>query len=209
MFPDSTQSYMVRLYTRENGLTRLHGKCSDHAYHLIGMLELRKWRYDPAREPGLPKDGAVPRPTRSLQRRIVMNKKFAIAWLVIFVAWFFGSYLVHGVLLHDDYAKLPNLFRPEADAQQYFPLMILAHVIMAGAFAWVYSRGIEAKPWLGQGLRFGLVIALLAVVPTYTIYYVVQPMPGILVVKQIVFDGVLLLVLGAVAAFLYRNEKRA
>jgi len=138
-----------------------------------------------------------------------MNKKFAIAWLSIFVVWILGSFVVHGVLLHDDYAKLPNLFRPEADAQQYFPLMILAHVIMAGAFAWIYARGVEAKPWLGQGIRFGLVIALLTVVPTYTIYYVVQPMPGMSVVKQMVFDGALLLVLGAVAAFLYRNAKPA
>ena len=138
-----------------------------------------------------------------------MNKKFAIAWLSIFVVWMIGSFIVHGVLLHDDYAKLPNLFRPEADAQQYFPLMILAHVVMAGAFVWIYARGVEARPWLGQGIRFGIGIALLTVVPTYTIYYVVQPMPGIHVVKQIVFDGALLLVLGAVVAFLYRNEKRA
>ena len=138
-----------------------------------------------------------------------MNKKFAIAWLVVFVVWMLGSFVVHGTLLHADYGKLPTLFRPEADAGQYFPFMILAHVIMAGAFAWVYSRGVEAKPWLGQGIRFGLVIALLTVVPMYTIYYCVQPMPGILAVKQIVFDGELLLVLGAVAAFLYRNDKRA
>ena len=138
-----------------------------------------------------------------------MNKKFAIAWLVVFVVWMLGSFIVHGTLLHADYSKLPTLFRPEADAGQYFPFMIFAHVIMAGAFAWVYSRGVEAKPWLGQGIRFGLVIALLTVVPMYTIYYCVQPMPGILAVKQIVFDGVLLLVLGAVAAFLYRNDKRA
>ena len=138
-----------------------------------------------------------------------MNKKFAIAWVSIFVVWMFGDFIVHGVLLHADYAALPNLFRPEADAQQYFPLMILAHVIMAGAFVWIYARGVEARPWLGQGIRFGIGIALLTVVPTYTIYYVVQPMPGIHVVKQIVFDGVLLLVLGAVVAFLYRNEKRA
>ena len=72
----------------------------------------------------------------------------------------------------------------------------------------VYSRGVEAKPWLGQGIRFGVVIALLTVVPTYVIYYVVQPMPGMLVVKQIVFDGALLLVLGAVVAYLYRNQQR-
>lgn len=138
-----------------------------------------------------------------------MNKKFALTWLVIFVVWMVGSFVVHGVLLHADYAKLPNLFRAETDAQQYFPLMILAHVLMSGAFVWIYSRGVEAKPWLGQGIRYGCVIALLTVVPGYTIYYVVQPMPGMHVVKQIVFDGVLLLVLGSVVAFLYRNTNRA
>ena len=138
-----------------------------------------------------------------------MNKKFALAWLSVFVVWMGGSFVVHGVLLHPDCVKLPSLFRPEADARQYFPLMILAHVLMSGAFVWIYSRGVEAKPWLGQGIRYGCVIALLTVVPGYTIYYVVQPMPGMHVVKQIVFDGVLLLILGAVVAYLYRSTTRA
>jgi hypothetical protein len=138
-----------------------------------------------------------------------MNKKFIIAWIVIFVAWFAGSFIVHGVLLHDDYMKLQNLFRPEADAQQFFPLMILAHVILAGAFVWIYSRGVEAKPWLPQGLRFGVAIALLAIVPTYMIYYVVQPMPGMLAVKQTVFDGILMLILGMIVAFVYKEPTTA
>src|SRR6476646_4608392 len=78
----------------------------------------------------------------------VMNKKFFIAWVAIFVAWMAGSFVVHGMLLHDDYAKLSGLFRPEAEAQPYFPLMVLAHSILAGAFVWIYSRGVEAAPWL-------------------------------------------------------------
>lgn len=134
-----------------------------------------------------------------------MNKKFFIAWIVIFVAWMAGSFLVHGLLLHDDYAQLPNLFRPEVEAQKYFPLMILAHVIMAGAFVWIYSRGVEARSWLPQGIRFGVAVALLAIVPIYMIYYVVQPMPGLTVVKQIVFDGILVVILGAIVAFIYRQ----
>jgi len=138
-----------------------------------------------------------------------MNRKFLLGWLVIFVIWMVGSFIVHGTLLKADYGGLPQLFRPEADAGQYFPLMILAHVVLAGAFVWIYARGVEAKPWLGQGIRFGFVIALLTVAPTYTIYYVVQPMPGLLVLKQIVFDGLLLLVLGAVVAFLHRTDTPA
>ena len=38
-----------------------------------------------------------------------MNKKFFIAWAVIFVAWMIGSFIVHGALLSADYAQLPNL----------------------------------------------------------------------------------------------------
>lgn len=134
-----------------------------------------------------------------------MNKKFLIAWIVLFIAWFIGSFVVHGLLLHADYMQLGSLFRSESDSGRYFPLMILAHVILAGAFVWIYARGVEAKPWLAQGVRFGLAVALLTIVPTYLIYFVVQPMPGGVVLKQIVFDGCLLLILGAIVAWLYRD----
>jgi hypothetical protein len=136
-----------------------------------------------------------------------MGKRFFISWIVLFVAWMLGSFVVHGLLLGDDYARLPNLFRTQADSQKYFPLMILAHVILAGAFAWIYARGVEAKPWLPQGVRFGVAIALLTIVPTYLIYYVVQPMPGMHVAKQIVFDGILIVLLGIIAAYLYRQPE--
>jgi hypothetical protein len=138
-----------------------------------------------------------------------MNKKFFIAWGVIFVAWMAGSFVVHGALLHDDYTKLSGLFRSEAEGRPYFPLMVLAHIILAGAFVWIYSRGVEAAPWLPQGIRFGVAVALLTVMPTYMIYYVVQPMPGLVVVKQIVFDGILMLILGVTTAFIYRPPARS
>lgn len=138
-----------------------------------------------------------------------MNKRFLAAWLAVFIGWMAGSFVIHGILLHDDYARLPNLFRSEAESQQYFPWMILAHVILAGAFVWIYSRGVESAPWLAQGVRFGIAVALLTVVPTYTIYYVVQPMPGAHVIKQIVFDAVLLVLLGVLVAFVYRAPQRA
>lgn len=138
----------------------------------------------------------------------VMNKKIFAAWVVVFIAWMAGSFIVHGTLLHDDYARLANLFRTEAEAQQHFPLMILAHVILAGAFVWIYSRGVAATPWPPQGVRFGVAVALLTIVPTYMIYYVVQPMPGATVVKQIVFDGILLVILGLIVAFMFRSSPR-
>jgi hypothetical protein len=83
--------------------------------------------------------------------------------------------------------------------------MILAHVILSGAFVWIYARGAEAKPWMAQGVRFGVAVALLTIVPTDMIYFVVQPMPGEVVIKQIIGDGILIVILGAIVAWLYRG----
>jgi hypothetical protein len=131
-----------------------------------------------------------------------MNKKFLISWVVVFVVWMAGSFVVHGLLLADGYAALAALFRPEEDAAQFSHFMLLAHIIMSGALVWIYQRGTEDKPWLAQGVRFALAIALLGPIPMYTIYYVVQPMPGEFVVQQIVYETVLLVVVCAVLAFL-------
>src|SRR5258708_19988659 len=86
-----------------------------------------------------------------LTREARMNKKLALAWLVVFIAWFLGSFVVHGVLLHDDYKSLSNLFRPEAEAQQNFPLMILAHILMSAAFACSYPPPPHPLPPLPPG----------------------------------------------------------
>ena len=134
-----------------------------------------------------------------------MAKRFFIAWVIVFVAWMAGSFVVHGVLLNPDYAKLRNLFRSHEDAQSYLVFMIAAHVVMAGALVWIYRQGVADKPILGQGLRFGGAVALLTTVPIYLIYYAVQPMPGRVVVRQIVFDSVLVVLLGVLVAWLHRK----
>jgi uncharacterized membrane protein len=136
-----------------------------------------------------------------------MNKKLVIAWIAIFVAWFLGSFIVHGVLLHSDYLQLGAMFRTDADSQKYFPLIILEHVMVAGAFTWIYARGVEAKPWVGQGVRFGIAVAFLTTIPTNTIYFAVQPMPAELAAKQALLDSVLVIFLGLIIGWVYRGKE--
>jgi hypothetical protein len=88
----------------------------------------------------------------SKQKGGSMNKKFAIAWIVVFVVWMLGSFVVHGSLLHADYSALPNLMRTEEDAQKYFPLMIVAHLIMAGVDLFAGRRS-QALDRAGDSLR--------------------------------------------------------
>lgn len=134
-----------------------------------------------------------------------MNMKLLLAFVAVFVVWMGGSFLVHGLLLHDDYASLPGVMRTEADSQGHMPLMLLAHALLSGAFVWVYSRGVENKPWLPQGLRFGFAVGCLAVFPTFLIEFVVHPIPSALLYKQLAFDGIKILVLGAVVAAIVRS----
>ena len=46
-------------------------------------------------------------------------------------------------------------------------------------------------------------------IPMYLIYYAVQPWPGAVVVKQIVYDVIGVLVMGVVVAAINREAKQA
>ena len=136
-----------------------------------------------------------------------MNKSYLINTVILFVIWMIGSFIVHGTLLHGDYQSASALYRSDTDSQQYMHLMLLAHVMLAAALVAIYKRGIDSgKPWLGQGINFALLIICLTIIPTYTIYYVVQPMPGILAIKQIIFESILMIGLGVLLGFLHRND---
>ena len=134
-----------------------------------------------------------------------MGKKFWISVVAMFVVSMLIGMVVHGMLLGPEYMKLTSLFRPEADQQKYFWAMLLAHVFIAVSFTWIYLRGRESRPFVGQGVRYGIAVALLTAVPVYLIYYAVQPMPLDLIVKQIVFDTLGYIVMGVVLAWINRD----
>ncbi len=134
-----------------------------------------------------------------------MNKKFWISGIVVSVVAFVFSFIVHGVLLGDAYTAMQRLYRTPEESQNYFHFMILAHLIFGFALTWIYRQGVAVnKSAIGQGIRFGIAIALLVTIPTYLIYYAVQPLPGEMVARQIVFDTVAVVLLGIIVALLNR-----
>ena len=132
-----------------------------------------------------------------------MNRKCIISAVVMFVMAWGISLVVDGLLLGADYSATPGM-RPPAEAQQIIGYLILAQAIYGVAFAWVYFQGKEDKPWLTQGVRFGIAIAALTVIPTYLIYHVVTPVPLVLAIKQIVLDTIRLVLMGVVLAWINR-----
>lgn len=133
-----------------------------------------------------------------------MDKRFWICGLAMSVATLLTGFVVHGLLLAGDYAPLiGTLLRTQEDSQHYFPWMIVADLLIGFTMTWLYRFGFsEGRTTAAQGLRFGLAVALLSVVPLHLIYYSVQPMPAMLVVKQVIFDTVRFMLLGVLIAYL-------
>lgn len=133
-----------------------------------------------------------------------MDKRFWICGLAMSVATLLTGFVVHGWLLAGDYAPLiGTLLRTQEDSQHYFSWMIVADLLIGFTMTWLYRFGFsEGRTTAAQGLRFGLAVALLSVVPLHLIYYSVQPTPALLVVKQVIFDTIRFMLLGVLIAYL-------
>ena len=132
-----------------------------------------------------------------------MNKRFWVCGVVMFFAAMLLSFVVHGLLLDADYDALGALYRDAADGQRHSPYMLLAHALIGFAMTWIFGQGISGeRPTPTQGLRFGLAMALFSTVPGYLVHYAVQPLPPLLVAKQVAFGLLGMLLLGMLVAWL-------
>jgi hypothetical protein len=123
--------------------------------------------------------------------------------VVVFVAANFTGYFIHAIWLKQDYMAVTSLYRAEGQEKMLF--IVLAYLSFAIGSVWVYAKGVEAKPWLGQGLRFGIAMWLILAVPSFFIAYAVQPIPAILMAKQVICEGVDKVLLGVITGALYRR----
>jgi hypothetical protein len=85
------------------------------------------------------------------------------------------------------------------------PFIILAYLSFAIGSVWLYAHGVEDKPWLGQGVRFGIAMWLVLTIPSFFIAYAVQPIPVLLTAKIVISEGINKVVLGIITALLYRR----
>jgi hypothetical protein len=78
--------------------------------------------------------------------------------------------------------------------------MLLAVLIYVVGAVLIYLRGVEQKPWMGQSVRFGILLALVAVVYGSLSGWVNLPIPHMLAVKWIVCESLLSVVFGLAVA---------
>ena len=129
-------------------------------------------------------------------------KKLVLTIIVVFAVAYMAGFFIHVVLLGPDYMAVKEHYRPEGQEKMLW--ICLAYLSFAVGSVLVYAKGVENKPWLGQGIRFGILMWLVLAVPSFFIAYAVQPVPTLLMVKQVLFEGVDKIVLGIITAVLYR-----
>lgn len=132
-------------------------------------------------------------------------RRFLIAFVVVLVVTALLNFLIHGVLLQPSYQQTPQLLREQADANAHAISLLVGFFFFTLGFVWIYSRGVEAKPWAGQGIRYGVAVWLMASVSRYFIYYAIQPWSMKVVWMQIGYELVMSMVLGLTVAVIYRN----
>jgi hypothetical protein len=127
-------------------------------------------------------------------------KKTIGAILIGFLVQIVGLISIHSVWLKQDYLLTAPVWRaPEAQMAR-IRAMLLGTLIYAAGAVLIYIRGVEPKPWMGQGVRFGILMALVTVVYSSLSGWVIMPVPHMLVVKWIAGESVLCLVFGVVVA---------
>jgi len=127
-------------------------------------------------------------------------KRIVFAVVVGFVVQLGGLFLIHSVLLRQDYVDTAALWRPrEAQIMRVWAMLLAVLIYVIGAVL-VYVRGVEQKPWMGQGIRFGILLTLVAVVYGSLSGWVILPIPHMLAVKWIVSESLLSVVFGLAVA---------
>lgn len=134
-----------------------------------------------------------------------MNRKlWLISGIVAFVVIAIAEFLFHGMLLQPIYADTMQYWRPEADFYRRLPVVLIGQVIFAFAFAFVFTKGYEAKGPV-EGVRYGFYLFLVFEPWRVLTQYALMPLPNRLFMYWAGIGLVEFLLCGLVVASIYRE----
>ena len=134
----------------------------------------------------------------------VKDKKFTLASLLCFIFLLVTEYLIN-LWLMPVYEQYAAVWRPMEQMQNKWWIMWVAQYFFAVMFVYIYTKGVEDKPWLGQGIRYGIIMILFTTIPFTLSNYFVYPIPYTLALKWMVAGAVQLIVMGIVVAALCKK----
>ncbi len=136
-------------------------------------------------------------------------RKWLLASAAVFIVFSIFQWLVQRAFLMPTF---PELF-PAAPAVQDLSLVqlytYLGRAIFALMFVYIFARGFEGKPGVGEGTRFGFWVALLIQAPAVLAGLVVLNQPAGGLVGSGVSGMVQYILCGILANLMYRKSRTA
>lgn len=130
-------------------------------------------------------------------------KRFFGACILVFIVFQILDFLIHGILLSQDYQALMHIWRPEMMSKMW--IMYVTSLIFSFLFVYIFSKGYEGKG-VKEGLRYGFLIGFLINVVGMFNQYVVYPLPLSLAVKWFVYGTVEIVIAGIVLSLVYKPK---
>ena len=130
------------------------------------------------------------------------NRMWRVA-VGVFLVGLVLDVLLYGVLLH---GPLSNDRVARVAMEGPWPKIPIGEAIFAIAMAWIYLRGVEARPALAQGARFGLAAAFLFAVAGGLQIAPMIPASETIIIGSIVGNAVKVLLQGMTAGVLAGSD---
>lgn len=132
-----------------------------------------------------------------------MKQKLA-AIVAGFILQMAGLFLIHSVWLKPDYLATASIWRSQQDAVARTWAMLLSVLIYVVGAVWIYALTVKPGSWVAQGIRFGILLAMVVVVYGSLSGWVILPLPHMLAVKWIIGESLLSAVFALVVAVIVR-----
>ena len=133
--------------------------------------------------------------------------RLAVAAFAAWVAFVIIGYVVHGVLLTDLYARQASALRPGGDVHSMYGFG--AGLVGFFVFAYAYAKGYEGGQGTQEGMRFGVLVALMLICFGAVRAYVVFPISGGLAAVLAVDYVVEFVVYGMIVGAIYKPVERS
>ena len=89
--------------------------------------------------------------------------RLALTAVVATVVDMVYGFAVYGVAMASQFASYPGIFRPMDTITGNIPLMVLGTLVGMSAVVYVYAKGYEGGSGVQEGMRFGLLVAVLMI----------------------------------------------
>ncbi len=132
--------------------------------------------------------------------------RYFLASLAVFVVLTALHVFLHGFVLRELYELTQDVWRSQEQMNTLVPLLYGSYVLTSLIFVYVFAKGYQGKGW-AEGVRFGLMFGLLIGPLTSVFTYIAVDVPARLALGWFLGSIFTYLILGLVAAAIYRRPQ--